>query len=123
MRFKVPANDYDRLALAIGPDRIPEMSMPWIYQIDLSLTHNNGQVLELGTVSMLSNGGQDGLHDPDTGRRLKPKELELKYSGGLQCTRQNYELVRQAVDGPGVKSSSLLEYNEDFKAFFAQSSA
>jgi hypothetical protein len=113
MRFEVKPNRHDRFALTIGPERIPEMSMPWIYEFDVTLRHDSGEVLPVATVFMLGNGGQTGFEYREDGSPLKPNDPDE-----LQCLRRNATLVQQAVGRPGIKSYYLLQYNDDLKKLF-----
>jgi hypothetical protein len=113
MRFEVKPNRHDRFELTIGPERIPEMSMPWIYEIDVTLRRDGGEVLPVGTVLMLSNGGQEGLMYSEDGSPLKPDD-----PGELQCLRRNAAEVQQAVGRPGIKADYLLQYHSDLKQLF-----
>lgn len=112
MRFKIAPNDVERLAFSLGPAEIPEMSMPWLYELDVSLKHD-GKTLHAARVSMLSNAGQDGLHD-DNGSPLRIEALEPDH---LRCLNQIRDAVRQATEGSEVKSSYLLEYRDRLDKF------
>jgi hypothetical protein len=115
MRFQVEPHAHDRFTLTVGPKRIPELSMPWIYDIDISLRHDDGAVLRVGAVVMLSAGGQDGITDPDEGTPLVPRD-----AAELRCQRANFELVDKAVRRPGEKSAGLLSYRESFRDYLAE---
>lgn len=113
MRFEVKPNRHDRFGLTIGPELIPEMSMPWVYEIDVALRHDDDQVLAVGTVLMLSNGGQYGFAFREDGSPIKPEDPHE-----LQCLRRNAAVVQQAAGRSGIKSSYLLDYRDDLQKLF-----
>jgi hypothetical protein len=112
MRFRVEPLAHDRFTLTVGPKRIHEMAMPWVYEIEVSLFHDDRQVLPVGTVILLSAAGQYGIEYGEEGESPEPPADEE-----LRCQRANLAFVDKAARRPGEKSAGLLSYQEDLRTY------
>ncbi|MGA5298862.1 hypothetical protein ACPCHT_02980 [Nucisporomicrobium flavum] len=115
MRFQVEALSHDRFTLTVGPKRIHEMAMPWIYEIEVSLVHDGTDVLPVGPVVLLSAAGQNGI---DYGEENEEGDgPDSPSDEELRCQRANLAFVDKEVRRPGEKSAGLLSYQEDLRTY------
>ncbi|MCY1138351.1 hypothetical protein OWR29_10115 [Actinoplanes sp. Pm04-4] len=109
MRFVVAPGKHERFTLTVGPETIPEMSMPWLYSFTLTLRHDNGAKLEVGKVSMLGIGGQTGAVYAEDGSPVGPGSPSER-----DCLRNNLKAVRMhQLAATGIRSEALKDYSDE----------
>ena len=114
MRFTVAPGSHERLIITVGPERIPEMAMPWIYTFDVLLRHDDNAALNVGTVNMLGNSAQTGIRYTEDGSPIKPESKEE-----MDCLRNNLRVVRMHQLLPGIQGGYLEEYSRELGQYAA----
>lgn len=102
--YKLESNDYDRLAVTLGPDG----RGAWIYTVRLGVVEADlNKTVTLGTVTLASPNSALGLF------RAQPFSDDLAKS---ECLRTNSDIVEGAMRFGGVTSTDLMEWQKQLRA-------
>jgi hypothetical protein len=118
-KFSVAPNAYDRLAITLGPDDIPQVSLPYLYVADVELeTGDEEETVQVGRfavaspVSMVSSAVQNGRSNV-----INSYTPDIQGSDFYrQCVIENARRIQSATQS-GVKSSpELLQLSDQYSA-------
>ncbi|GAB2947842.1 hypothetical protein GCM10027280_40710 [Micromonospora polyrhachis] len=101
VRYEVPANKHERIALTVGP-RVA--INPWIGLVEIELVHDGDQRLRFGPVAVVDTGDNQHIYPDDTGEWI----ISPPYEDEKPCHRENLALVTDVLETRDVTASKEL---------------
>jgi len=122
MRFIVNSNSIDRFRISIGPRKYSDVSWPWIYEFKLSLVEDNGQRLDLGSMSVLGFSYATATAERiawDPLRGLTQTGISQLRTTQEPCVARASEELARAMARPGLHSPELQVFYHEIKRLTA----
>ncbi|MGR7025551.1 hypothetical protein [Geodermatophilus sp. URMC 62] len=111
--FSVNPNEYDRLAITVGPENIPETALPYLYSIDVALiTSGNNEPIDAGRVAIATPISHVDSAIINGQRALGLERTDV--DGGPLCVRENFERLQTALDSSEKRSPELLRLHDRY---------